>query len=316
MKIIVLISIPLVIIATFAISSTLTNKVSEEADKYIHEQIEDQRILAERQVDSLFVHKHTDIFPLYYECKSRYLKVDYIKQAGLMFKDIINFSNDLSKIPSDVTSTYYVAPEDPQVYTSRGISEDVKAEIRVHNLNNDGIQAGIQGVNWLGLWQTGWALGVRENFGGGCIVEYMIIPYAVSFRKQSFGTLEGYMTIDEILHYAFKFYTENEKSKFKKSIVTDTERFTAFPYIHNDYYYLEEKKEGNYVVTTIRDYVDYGTYMYDDPYYVFIKRYGQKNYELALNKDHVKNMTRQFIGKKRKSIVNNRLAVTIPLIFI
>ena len=81
MKKIVLISIPLVIIATFAISSTLTNKVSEEADKYIHEQIEDQRILAERQVDSLFVHKHTDIFPLYYECKSRYLKVDYIKQA-------------------------------------------------------------------------------------------------------------------------------------------------------------------------------------------------------------------------------------------
>lgn len=315
MKKVFLIITTLAIIAIIIIVSILYRQVPDEANVYINAQKEVQKSIAERQVDSLFVHKHTDIFPIYYECKSRYVKGDAYAQTGSWYKDLNNYSpNSLLKMPSDITSTYFVAPEDAPFFGD-DVIEGVKTEIRVQNRNDDDIETGIHGVKWKGLWQTGWALGVRENFGLGRIAEYVIIPYAVSFRKQSFGTLEGYVSIDDILENAFKFYTENDKSDFKKSIVTNTKGFTYMPHIDNRYYYLEADKDASFVTMTISDYADFGTYMYNDSYYVFIKGYGRKMYKLVLNEHRVKYDMEQYVSDKRHTILTYGLvAIGIFLI--
>lgn len=309
MKKFILIITTLAIIAVVIITSILYRQVPDEANVYVNAQKEKQKSIAERQVDSLFVHKHTDIFPLYYECKSRFVKGDAYAQTGSWYKDINNYNpNSLMKMPADITTTYFVAPEDAPFFGD-DVVEGVKTEIRAQNRNDDDVETGIHGANWKGLWQTGWALGVRENFGLGRIAEYIIIPYAVSFRKQSFGTLEGYISIDDILDNAFKFYTENDKSDFKKSIVTNTKGFTYMPYIGNNYYYLEAEKDATFVTMTISDYSDFATYMYNNSYYVFIKGYGRKMYKLVLNEHRVKYDEEQYISDKRFTILTYGIVV-------
>ncbi len=302
MKKVLILLLSLALLAVSIVAFIMYKKVPNEAHAFVENQKRIQRDIAERQVDSLFVHKHTDVFPIYYECKSRFVKGDAYTQTGRLYKDIINKGYTQPKLPTDIASTYRVAPEDAPFF-GEDVIEGVKAEIRVHNGNDDEIETGIHGVKWKGLWQTGWALGVRENFGGGRIAEYIIIPYAVSFRKQSFGTIEGYITIDDILDNAFRFYTENDKSNFKKMIVKDTKHFTYMPIIDNNYYYLKTENNANFVTMTISDYSDYGTYMYTDSYYVFIKGYGRKMYNLVLNEDYTKYIENKHIEDKRSSIV-------------
>lgn len=316
MKKIILIITTLAIIAVIIIVSILYRQVPDEANVYVNAQKEEQKSIAEKQVDSLFVHKHTDIYPIYYKCKSRYVKGNASAQTGSRYKDLNNYSpNSLLEMPSDITSTYFVAPEDA-LFMVDDVIEGIKIEIRMHNRNDDDVETGIHGAKWKGLWQTGWALGVRENFGNGSIAEYVIIPYAVSFRKQSFGTLEGYVSIDDILEDAFKFYTENDKSDFKKSIVTNTKGFTNTPYIDNRYYYLEADKNARFATLTINDYVHFGSYMYSDSYYVFIKGYGRKMYKLVLNEHRVKNDIEQYISDKRHTILTYGLVAIIFLLII
>lgn len=288
-------------LAVAIVSIIAYKQVPEDALAFVKNEEIQQRDIAEKQVDSLFVHKRRDIIPIYYECESRFVKGDFYAQTGRLYKDIINKGYTQPKLPTDITSTYRVAPEDAPLF-GNDVIEDVKKEIMMHNRNDDDIESGIRGVKWKGLWQTGWALGVRENFGSGRIVEYIIIPYAVSFRKQSFGTLEGYITIDDILDNAFKFYTENDKSSFKRSIVKDTKHFTYMPQIDNNYYYLEAENNANFVTMTISDYADYERYMYNDSYYVFIKGYGRRMYNLVLNERHAKYVENQYIKNKRVSI--------------
>lgn len=302
----IFISVALIVMAIICIVKY--KQVPGEAHAYISNQKEQQRELAERQVDSLFVHSHTDIFPIYFGCKSRFVKGDALSLTGSWYRDIINSGYKVPKMPSDITSTYRVAPENSPFFGD-DVIEGVKTEIRMHNRNDNDIETGIQGVGWKGLWQTGWALGVRENFGFGRIAEYVIIPYAISFRKQSFGTLEGYISIDDILDNAFKFYTENNKSDFKNSIVNNTKHFTYMPHIDNDYYHLEAEKKANFVTMTISDYADYGTYMYNDSYYVFIKGYGQKMYNLVLNEGQVTYLKERYITDKRHEILTYGLSL-------
>lgn len=296
----IFISVALIVMAIICVVKY--KQVPDEAHAYISNQKEQQRELAERQVDSLFVHRHTDIFPIYFGCKSRFVKGDALSQTGSWYRDIIKCGYRVSKMPSDITSTYRVAPENSPFFGD-DVVEGVKMEIRMHNRNDNDIETGIQGVGWKGLWQTGWALGVRENYGFGRIAEYVIIPYAVSFRKQSFGTLEGYTSIDDVLDNAFKFYTENNKSDFKNSIVNNTRHFTYMPCIDNYFYHLEAEEKANFVTMTISDYADYGTYMYNDSYYVFIKGYGKKMYSLVLNEGRVTYLKEQFITDKRHKIL-------------
>lgn len=315
MKKFILIVFTLAIVAVSIIFVYKLKQIPTKANSYIKDKKEQLYEDAVRQVDSLFVHKHTDIFPIYYECKSRFVKGNAESQTGSMFKDVINKSFLPIQMPTDITSTYRVAPENPMFFYDRGNVEYVKMEIRMQNHSED-VEQGIIGANWKGLWQTGWALGVRENWGLGKIAEYIIIPYAVSFRKQSFGSLEGYISIDEILNNAYKFYTENDKSDYKRNIVHNVKNFSWGPYIDNRYYYIVDANESNYSTMTISSFADYSTYMYNDSYYVFIKGYGKKMYELELIEDRVKYDKEQYISEMKHSILKYGLSSLVILLAI
>jgi len=309
-----LLLITIAMMVIFIIFVNRYKQIPNEAKAYIENKKEQLHADAVRQVDSLFVHKHTDVFPIYYECKSRFVKGNAEAQTGSMFRDVINKSLLPSQMPSDITSTYRVAPENPMFFDNRGNVEYVKTEIRMQNHSED-IEHGIIGKNWKGLWQTGWALGVRENFGFGRIAEYIIIPYAISFRKQSFGSMEGYFSIDEILDDAYKYYTENDKSVFKRNIVSNVKYFCWGPYIDNRYYQIVDANESNYATMTISSFADYRTYMFNDSYYVFIKGYGKKLYELELADGRVKHDMEQYISEKKRNIFKYGLS-SLGILFV
>lgn len=297
-KIIILCLTTLAVLADIIVCLNNYRSITDEAEAYFSTMIKEQRSVAEKQVDSLFIHKHTDVFPLYSKCKSHYIKGDVKGLSGNLFEDFLDYAYTKPKLPDDVKCTYHAVLEDGY----RASFEDVKSEIRMHNSNDDEIQTGIQGASMKGLWQTGWGLGVRENFGFGRVVEYIITPYAFSLRNNSYSNLGSYLTIDNILDSAYKFYTEDDQSDFKRSIVSNVERFVNEPSIDNSYYRLEENKKGHPFINTIDVYADYSTYMYNGLYYVFVKGYGAKIYELELNEEFIKYKKEQYITDKKNRV--------------
>jgi hypothetical protein len=239
------------------------------------------------QLDGLFIHENTDVYPLYYGCESRFVKSEALSETGSLFKDIIDPGISTPKMPSDISSIYYVAPQNPNWHFTTGIIEDVRFEVAIRNNHYDTWRS-INGIKSEGIWQTGWALGVRENFGEGYIVEYLIIPYAIGFRKSKFASLENHLSIDNTLDNSFKFFTENDKSDLKTCLVSNNKKFGDVPHIKNDYYYLKASNDANFITTLTSNFADYNTYMYNDYFYVFIKAYGKKMYEVTLNEEKLK----------------------------
>lgn len=290
------------IFAVTIVCVSLYNQVTNDANTYFTALIQQQRSIAQKQVDSIFVHKHSDVFPLYYKCKSHYVKGEVKKAEGSMYEDFMDPAYTEPKLPADVISTYHVVLEDGY----RGSIDDVKSEIRMFNRDNEGTQTGIQKANMKGLWQTGWGLGVRENWSGGeegrRIVEYIVTPYAVSFRNNGYSSLESNSSIDYILDNAYDFYTTDDQSDFKMSMVTNVEPFINEPYIDNPYFCLKDDNKGVPFLSNISMYADYGTYMYSGLYYVFVKAYGRKIYELTLNKDYIKSEKEKYISGKQNLI--------------
>ena len=306
MKKIILAIITLAIFVVIIVGTRMYRMAPENAVSFIQNKVERLDSLAKKQVDSLFVHDHTDIFPLYTKCNSRYVKDGFWEQTGTAFRKELWDWNHENRLPEDVVSTYHVAPENPNYFVlGKDVVEDIKTQIRLNNVDNDRNDSGIHGLNQKGIWQTRWALGANENWGGGTIVQYIIIPYAVSFRKQSYGSVESFISVDEALDFAFDFYTENEKSNLKRNLVTDVSKFSNRPIINNDYYSLVEDSDASSVVpTTITDSPAYEHWMYNDLFYVFVRAYGQKIYKLKLQKKHVEFEKEKYITVQRKHIIN------------
>ena len=292
----------LALLADIIVCVIVSNQIADDAKAYIADLVKQQRSIARKQVDSIFTHKHTDVFPIYSRCKPHYLMGEIKKSNGSMFEDFMDVAYTKPKLPADAKLTYHVVLEDG----NRGLVEDVKSEIRTYNRDNEGAQTGIQRANMKGLWQTGWGLGVREKDTGGMegrrVFEYIITPYAISYRNES-NFVKDIFSIDDILDSAYKFYTEDDQSDFKRSLVSDVEPFIYEPYIDNLYFRLEEDKKSHGFLSDISPYADYSTYMYTDFYYVFVKAYGRKCYELVQNKDYINTKREQYITEKKNMIV-------------
>lgn len=258
-------------------------RVPDVAKVYIKEEIQNQLDSARNEIKSLFVHQEKDIFPDYHGYPSRFVKGDYKKQTAERFKDIVDPYLDL--IPSNVQSYFHVAPEDG-IYSNQGI------------------------------FQTGWALGVRTtnaiydlDVDDIYVIDYRIIPYAVYYHQGQNGTKEGIVSIDMLLDAAFDFYTQSNDSKFKQYMVSDIDYyFGQCPTIQNKYYYfvtLKKNQAKDYVGITDPDYyADYtrGVNIKNDAT-VYIKSYNLRVYKLVLDKQHVKNEKELFIKNKKLSIV-------------
>ena len=283
-------------------------KVPDYADSYIEKKKERLYSEAAKEVDSIFVHDKRDIFLAYTNCEPRYLKEDIYSQTAKMFRGINGyyekqlFKEFTERMPNDITTTYFVTPEDPDylLYTrSSSILEDVRFQMRMHNFDNDRPQIGVKGVRWKGIWQTGWALGVREKWGPGKFVEYLVIPYAIAFRKQSIGAIENSLSIDEILSSAYKYYTE-EDDRISQNIVYDINKFSGGRSIcENEYYRLDYDKEANPVSSSFAHSPNFSQYMYNDYYYVFIRSFDKRFYKLTLREKNVQNDRQAIVTKNR-----------------
>lgn len=305
MKKIVLVITSLIIIVLTIVCIILSQSLPDEAKVYIENKKYTLRHELAKYADSIMIHKYKDVFPLYFGCKSRFVSWNNSEsQTGDMFKDLTPKVLSQLKLPDDIVSLYHVAPEDPFVYSIDGFVEEVKREIRMKNIDNDGEPSFIRQVGWKGIWQTGWALGARENWGNGKIIEYMIIPYAVAFRKQSFGSIEGYVSIDDALENAFYFYTRNDNSDIKRNYVPNVGRFLWNPQKVNEYYYYEKSKENRkYGLSDISQSSDYSQYMYNDYYYVFIRAYYIQAFEPILIEDNVESDKKEYVVAETKHIL-------------
>ena len=300
MKKLILVITTIAILVDIIVCMNMYNQIADDAEAYFANVIEQQHSVAQKQIDSLFTHKHADVFPIYSKCTSHYIKGDIKAPKGSLYEDFMDAAYTKPQLPADAKSTYHVVLENGYKYSIA----DVKSEIRRYNRDKEGVQTGIQRANMKGLWQTGWGLGVRENWTGGIggrrIVEYIITPYAISFRKEN-SFVNSFFTIDEILDNAYQFYTEDDQSDYKNSLVSNVEPFINEPYIDNPYYRLEE--QGNPFLSDRSMYADYSTYMYNDLYYVFVKAYGRKIYELVPNEDYINKKREQYIGDEKNMIV-------------
>ena len=313
MKKILFILISLAILAVAIVSIIAYKQVPEDAQAFFENVKEEQRIIAEKQVDSLFVHGHTDIFPIYSQCISRYVRNDFWGQTGTMFRKELWDTNLENCLPKDAVSTYHVAPENVfRDYYGDGISGDVfvnniKTALRINNVDNDNESLGIRRGSGKGLLQSRWALGANENWGNGTIVQYIIIPYAVSFRRRSYGSADSFISVDDALDDAYKFYTENDKSILKRNLVSDVSKFSNGPFINNEYYSLEKDSDKMFFISTIANCSDYSHYMYNDYFYVFVRSYGEMIYHLTLKKEYLHSQEQKYIETKRNCIVNRCL---------
>lgn len=289
------------ILAIAIVSKNQYDKIPNEASKLFEKNKNEMLSLAKKQVDSLFVNgSDTKIYPLYHNCKSRYVDGNPWENSGTAFREILYPTNYKDRLPKDIISTYHFAPENPDYKIGSDIIDGIKTEIILNSIKKEKITS--FRVNWKGMWQSGWALGVNECWDGS-IVQYIIIPYAISFRKQNHGIFGDYYTIDSALESAYQFLTESPQSKFKDNIVPYIDKFIQKPYINNEYYYLSPTKE-NFLVprTAIAEGSAYDFYIENDYYYVFIRAFGIKKYNLVIQEEHVDYLKETYIDNERQSI--------------
>lgn len=311
------------IITSFALIATgvtcymYYHQIPNEANKYISAKRKRLQNEAKKQVDSLFVHTKKDIFTLYYDCKPRYVKGDALAATGEMFKDIHEEGYHTIEMPADVITTYRVAPQNAMYDYRDGVVEELRGELRMKNSDNDGKGISIHRADRKGIWQTGWALGVRENWISGrygrAVVQYIIIPYAVSFRKAKYGSFEDFISIDEALNNAYDFYVKDDESDFKRNIVADVKHFLDKPQIDNEYFTLEIHPTGLPFLSNLSSYADYTQYVYSYANYVFIRAYGRQIFDLNLRDDRVKSDKQEYIQSRTTRILALGL-VTITLL--
>lgn len=303
MKRIALICVVLLALSILIVGKVCKNlyeKIPEDAIELVERNKKEMLTLAEKQVDSLFENGDTNIFPIYFGCKPRFLEGNPWKNSGTAFREILYNTNYENRLPKDIISTYHFAPENPVIAIGKDFLEGIKMEIKLNSKNEN---KAIHGVNWKGFWQSGWALGVNERWGSE-IVQYIIIPYAISFRKPNSGILGDYYTVESALDSSYKFLIENPNSDFKNLVVQNTHKFLYDPIINNEYYYLIPKKVDNLIPRLITDSPAYDHSIANDYYRVFIRALGIKKYELVFSKEHVEYLKEGYIEKERQAIID------------
>lgn len=73
MKKYILVLASIVLLTDIFVCMVKYNQTADNAKTYFANLIEQQRIVAQKQVDSIFTHKHTDVFPIYSRCKPHYI---------------------------------------------------------------------------------------------------------------------------------------------------------------------------------------------------------------------------------------------------
>ena len=172
----------------------------------------------------------------------------------LQFRRLLKYKDIISLYNFDFKKTRLTRNE---------IQEHICRELRVQNSNNESCKP-VDGANWSGIWQTGWALGIKRKWDDGYI-KYIVIPHAVGFKKQDYSFMYDYMNIEDALSEAYDFYTKNKKSDFCDNFVPTNEFFLHETSYENEYYKYE--CTGYNILASWPYNSFFGNYMYNRLYY-------------------------------------------------
>lgn len=266
-------------------------RAKSDIEKQIYKKDDLLRNNAIKERDKMFVHKDFDVYPLYKNCKPKYqlnnkaLKYYLGNKRSQKYKDIISLYN------FDLKKTRLPRNE---------IQEHICRELRVQNSNNESCKP-VDGANWSGIWQTGWALGIKRKWDDGYI-KYIVIPHAVGFKKQDYSFMYDYMNIEDALSEAYDFYTKNKKSDFCDNFVPTNEFFLYDISYENEYYKYECTGYNILASWSYNSFFD--NYMYNGLYYIFIACPTDAiQYDLVYKSEQVEADRKDMMDSKKKQLI-------------
>lgn len=323
MKNIILVITSLAIMATVILYAYLYQQVTIDADNYFEKVRQNNYNQAIKKMEKLFIHKNLDVYPLYYNCAARYIKKDF-KNSPF----VSTCEKHISDMPQDVTTTYFCSPEKTDSYLfGDTFVEKITTYLNYIDNTHNAKGSSINGVNWKGIFQTGWAFGIRQKYNDSTFVQYIVSPYAVSYRKNDYNIDEHEVPIQECINNAYKFYTENIQSEYKNWIVKDISSFLEM----NTSDLIDNYYSWHYDENAIKEIdpwlssrllfkspciANFSDYMYTPFYYVYIRAYKPDFYTLKLDINQLKNDKKEYIKDKRKSLIIQGLVLFILLIII
>ena len=192
----------------------LKNQIPVDADEFIKEDSITNRNLAIHQLDSIFNGRKI-VTPLYHNFNPKYELVSSSQKSK------IDKKNELYQL-------YSFKPENLMnwEYPLHMLGGDIRVE---NSQRGKEWNEPLNGGNFYGIWQSGWALGCAKMISGDKYICYMVIPYLVGYLRQSESFYYEFKpSIHEALNTAYDFFTTNEQSKFVNFIKNDNlEKFMS-----------------------------------------------------------------------------------------
>lgn len=223
------------IICTALAYIPLNNQIYSEIEELVKEDSIKNEQLAIHLLDSMFGESRSNIIvtTLYHNCTPKYEILPASKKTK------VDKKNELFQL-------YKFQPE--FMINWNNPLEVICGDIRVDNSQGDWY-APLNGGNYYGIWQSGWALGCAKRISLDKYCCFMIIPYMVGYLRKGEFYYAFKPTIHDALNTAFDFYTKNEKSEFVHFMGDDNmKKFMHLVDSLRDYnprHYNFEKVENN-----------------------------------------------------------------------
>lgn len=273
----------------------LKNQIPIDADKFMKKDSITNRNLAIHQLDSVFNGRKI-VTPLYHNFNPNY------ELLSSSQKSKIDKKNELYQL-------YNFKPE--HLVNWESPLHVLGADIRIENS-----QRGkewyepLNGGNYYGIWQSGWALGCAKNISGDKYICYMVIPYMVGYLRQSDSFYYEFKpTIREALNTAYDFYTKNEQSEFVNFMGNDNmEKFmslaseTSSPINANNYTFEKVDNEKSDFEFANPGVFEGTNYMYNGYIRVYIVMAYCTTYKLKYNSEFAQWDKERFIEEHEQEI--------------
>lgn len=273
----------------------LKNQIPIDADEFMKKDSITNRNLAIHQLDSVFNGRKI-VTPLYHNFNPNY------ELLSSSQKSKIDKKNELYQL-------YNFKPE--HLVNWESPLHVLGADIRIENS-----QRGkewyepLNGGNYYGIWQSGWALGCAKNISGDKYICYMVIPYMVGYLRQSDSFYYEFKpTIREALNTAYDFYTKNEQSEFVNFMGNDNmEKFmslaseTSSPINANNYTFEKVDNEKSDFEFANPGVFEGTNYMYNGYIRVYIVMAYCTTYKLKYNSEFAQWDKERFIEEHEQEI--------------
>lgn len=280
----------------------LKKKIFIDAKSFLLEDSIRNRNLAVHQLDSIFNGRKI-VTPLYYNFNPKYELISPSQKSK------IDKNNEFHQL-------YYFRPE--HLLNLESPLHVLGCDIRMENFQRGKEQyEPLNGGNFYGIWQSGWAFGCSKQISEEKYICYMIIPYMVGYFRQNYSFFYEFQpTIREALNSAYDFYTKNEQSDFLNFIKNDNlEKFmaltceTSSPINANNYTFEKVENERSDFEFANPGVFDGTDYMYNSYIRVYIGMACHTTYQLKYNQEFALRDKERYIDQHEQKLQNYLIIV-------